>query len=101
MRKLTRKELRALVLEAKKSGFKLEDTIVLLDTFKRGDWYGLGMNFMDGKKSMRVVMPLKNKASLDVICKQLGRIYKEIKISEAPTVDYTNDGPQWMDEGVC
>ena len=82
MRRLTRKELRALVLEAKKSGFKLEDTIVLLDTFKRGDWYGLGMNFMDGKKSMRVVMPLRSKPTLDEVTKQLGRVYKDIRIDD-------------------
>ena len=48
MRKLTRKELRAIVLEVRKAGFDLEKTYVIVDTFDKDNWYGLGLNFLDG-----------------------------------------------------
>ena len=98
MRKLTKDELRAIVLEIRKAGFDLEKTVVLLDTFKRDNWYGLGMNFMDGKKSTRIVMPLKYRASLDQVCKQLGRVYNDVRISEKPEIDYTDDKIEWREE---
>ena len=80
MRKLTKKELRAIVLEVKKSGFDLEKTYVIVDAFSKEGWHGLGLTFMDGKKSMRVVMPLRSKPTLDEITKQLGRVYKDIRV---------------------
>lgn len=91
MRKLTRKELRAIVLEVRKSGFELSKTYVLIDTFTRDGWYGLGLNFLDGKKSMRVVMPLKNKPTLDEVAKQLGRVYKDIRVDERIYADIERD----------
>ena len=82
MRKLTKKELRSIVLEVKKSGFNLEKTYVIVDAFDKTGWYGLGLTFMDGKKSMRVVMPLKSKPTLDEVTKQLGKVYNDVRISE-------------------
>ena len=82
MRKLTRKELRAIVLEVRKAGFDLEKTYVIVDTFDKDNWYGLGLNFLDGKKSMRVIMPLKVKPTLAEITKQLGRVYKDIRVKD-------------------
>ena len=99
MRKLTKDELRAIVLNIRKAGFNLDKTVVVLDTFKRDNWYGLGMNFLDGKKSMRIVMPLKYQASLDQVCKQLGRIYNDVRISEKPTIDSNDKEPLIWVEG--
>ena len=98
MRKLTRKELRAIVLEVRKAGFELSKTYVLIDTFTRDGWYGLGLNFLDGKKSMRIVMPLKNKPTLDEVTKQLGKVYDDVRISEKPTEDFINHKePVWVE----
>ena len=82
MRKLTRKELRAIVLEVRKAGFDLEKTYVIVDTFGKDNWYGLGLNFLDGKKSMRVIMPLKVKPTLTEITRQLGRVYKDVRAKD-------------------
>lgn len=87
MRKLTRNELRTIVLEVREFGIDPTKADVLLDTFKQEGWHGLGITIMDGSKSMRLVMPLKYEATLEQIQKQLARTYKEVRIAKEETSD--------------
>lgn len=71
MRKLTKKERRAVELALKDEGFTLENTRMIVDCKLQGDFYMLYITALEDKKSHLIGIPLKSEPSVSEVIKQL------------------------------
>jgi hypothetical protein len=78
MRKLTKKERRAVELALKSEGLALETTRMIVDYKQKDDFYMLYITALDGKKSHLIGIPLKSEPSVSAVIEQLKSITKTV-----------------------